>query len=317
MVPPPPAVAGASTSTPVTSNPAPAPANATRLPTDGQPCGPLRCRHFASVPDALQVVLATEPLVLGVGEAHAQKGTEGIASSTHRFTEGIVPLLRDRASDLVIELTVGQNQCRPAVEKTEEATKSVTQSQASTNKSEFVVLGERAQAEGLRPHVLRPSCADFDRIARAPAGADRVVAMLTLIADQSASLLRKILARNVRTGRPDALVLAYGGALHNDLAPDEGKEAWSFGPAMARHTEGRFVELDLFVPEYIRDTPSWRAMPWHEHYDGDSTPPGAVTLFQPGERSFVLIFARSTFADRAGEGREADGHGDGGPARED
>ncbi len=239
----------------------------------------------------MAVVLKTKPAVLAVGEAHAQKGTEGVASSTKRFTDTVLPMLAGKATDIVIELTVGQDQCKKAVQETEKATKKVTKNQAASNQNEFLTLGNEAKALEIRPHVLRPECKDFDRVAKAKAVEDKVVEMLTLIARYSESLLQRILERNAKEGRKDAIVLAYGGALHNDVKPAPGKEAWSFGPALAKTTDDRFVELDIYVPEYIKDTPSWKAMPWHAHYDRAATPEGAVTLFETGERSFVLIFA--------------------------
>lgn len=280
------------TATMADAPPAPPPApSVAALPEEGKPCGELSCRQFPSVEAAMAVVLKTDPAVLAVGEAHAQKGTEGIASSTKRFTDTILPMLKGKATDIVLELTVGQDKCKKAVEETEKTTKKVTKNQAAGNQNEFLTLGNEAKALEIRPHVLRPECKDFDRVARAKAVEDKVVEMLTLIARHSESLLRRILERNAKEDRKDKVVLAYGGALHNDVSPAAGKEAWSFGPSLAKATENRFVELDIYVPEYIKDTPSWKAMPWHAHYDRAATPDDAVTLYQTGERSFVLIFA--------------------------
>ena len=62
------------------------------------------CYRFEAAEDAFRWVLAREPHVIGVGEAHAQRGTEDIASSTRRFTESFLPILAPRASDVVVEL---------------------------------------------------------------------------------------------------------------------------------------------------------------------------------------------------------------------
>ena len=58
---------------------------------------------------------------------------------------------------------------------------------------------------------------------------------------------------------PDRLVVAYGGAMHNDLLPREGRADFSFGPSLAEATGGQYVELDLVIPEQIKDTDAWRA----------------------------------------------------------
>src|SRR5688500_17396625 len=57
----------------------------------GEACGDLCCRAFASPEAAFSEVLSERPLVLGIGEAHAQKGSEGIVSTTKRFTEALLP----------------------------------------------------------------------------------------------------------------------------------------------------------------------------------------------------------------------------------
>ena len=91
----------------------------------------------------------------------------------------------------------------------------------------------------------------------------------------------------------DKLVLLYGGALHNDLAPRAGREAFSFGPELKAHTGGRYVELDLIVPEFIKDTETWRALPWYSHFDPKRAPE-KTTLYNPSPGSYVLIFPRSS-----------------------
>src|SRR5690606_19555909 len=53
-------------------NPAPEP-GAAEAP---EPCGELGCLRFASAEAAFRHLLAEKPLILAVGEAHAQKGTE-------------------------------------------------------------------------------------------------------------------------------------------------------------------------------------------------------------------------------------------------
>jgi hypothetical protein len=171
-----------------------------------------------------------------------------------------------------------------------EVQKPVTQGQAQSNKSEFVLLAEAAERQGVRSHVLRPSCDDYRAVLAA--GPDGVAQMLTMIASLTDDLVRRILERNAKGGVRDKLVLAYGGAMHNDVAPRAGREPWSFGPRLGAHTEGRYVELDVFVPEFIADTESWRSFAWYPHYDRDKLG-HKVVLFHPSERSYVMIFAAS------------------------
>jgi hypothetical protein len=87
-------------------------------------------------------------------------------------------------------------------------------------------------------------------------------------------------------------VLTYGGLVHNDRAPREGREEWSFGPRLAERTGGSYVELDLIVPEFVRPEPPWTNLPWYPHYDAARD--GAETrLFETRPGSFVLVFPRA------------------------
>lgn len=288
--------------TPVAVEPAPPPATTTAEATtakviqEGTPpsevarpvaCGPMECTLYASPVAALTALLEkSDPRVLAFGEAHGQADVE-VASSTKRFTQELLPLFSGRASDLVLELLIADDACKRATDKVvENVERPVTRNQANTNKNEFVVLGNRSKELGIRPHVLRPSCEEYNAIANA--GADGVEKMLTMIAALTDDLVKRILERNAREN-VDKLVLAYGGAMHNDVEPREGREGWSYAAALKEATGDRYVELDIFVPELIRDTDTWKAFSWYPHYDrtihGDK-----VAVFRTGDRSFVMIF---------------------------
>jgi hypothetical protein len=88
------------------------------------------------------------------------------------------------------------------------------------------------------------------------------------------------------------MVVLYGGALHNDLHPEPGREQWSFGPELSKESGGRYVAVDLIVPEFMRDTEAWRKLPWYASFD-PSAHPGKVTLYEIDPQSFVIVFARS------------------------
>jgi hypothetical protein len=278
-----------------TKAPAPAPtASAPPAPDPGPPapeaCGELGCQLFDTPEAAFAAILADKPLVVGIGESHAQKGSEGVPSSTRRFTEKLLPMLAGKASDLVLEIWVSEGKCGKEKEKqVAEQQKPVTQSQAQNNQNEFVTLGDAAYALGVKPHILKASCADYDAIAKA--GPDSVIVMLEMITRLMDEKVRALLTRNAAAGA-DKIVLTYGGALHNDLVPRPGREKWSFGPGLAATTQGRYAEVDLIVPEFIQDSDAWKALPWYPHYDKNAHPT-KTTLFRPAKGSFVLIFPRS------------------------
>lgn len=265
------------------------------LTGDETSCGEMDCRLFATPEEAFASILAQKPLVIGIGESHAPKDAAEIISSTKRFTEKFLPMLVDpkramAASDIVLEIWVAEGQCGKKKEAAvAEKQKPVTQGQAKTNQNEYVALGDAAQAKGIKPHILRAPCADYDKILAAKE--DAVIVMLEMIARLMKEKVLAISAQRA-AGGPEKMTLTYGGAIHNDIVAREGREKWTFGPELSAQTKGRYIELDLVVPEYIRDNDSWNALPWVKHYKKDAYPT-KTTLFQPRPGSFVLIFPRS------------------------
>ncbi len=262
---------------------------------DASSCGELGCRLFDTPQEAFAAILADKPLVLAIGESHAPRGAEEITSSTKRFTEAFLPMLvdpkRERiASDIVLEIWVAEGQCGKKKEAAvAEKQKPVTQNQAKTNQNEYVVLGDAAHAKGVKPHILRAPCADYDKILQAKD--DAVIVMLEMIARLIDEKVTALLAQRANTA-PEKMILTYGGAIHNDIVAREGREKWTFGPDLSEKTKGRYIELDLVVPEYIKDNESWNALPWMRHFKKDAHPQ-KTTLFQPHSGSYVLIFPRS------------------------
>ncbi|HYQ04212.1 MAG TPA: hypothetical protein VER96_36320 [Polyangiaceae bacterium] len=286
--PPAPAVAPASalvTSTSASPSPAPSSPSDTPPPA-GRPCGKVDCLAFATPQAAFEYVLSSKPRVLALGEAHAQAGTTGIQSSTRRFAEQLMPLLAGKAKHIVIELLVA-NCSAKTVERTAKTQAPVTEHQAKGNQNEFLTLGKVAQRMNIEPQALAPSCAEYD--AAAAEGEDGVARLLTLVAQQTESSVEALLAKPETSGEP---ILTYGGALHNDLSPRPGQESWSFGPQLARATHDRYIELDLIVPEFVKDTDAWRTMPWFPAFDREHLSDETL-LYRPSANSYALIFPKT------------------------
>jgi hypothetical protein len=244
------------------------------------------CALYDSPEAAFARVLEDDPAVLAIGETHAQRDFDG-PSTTERFTEKLLPILRGRSKDLVVELWVGNSSCKPAqkraMKQVASAQAEVTASQRPKNQSEFVALYNAARKNDMKAHVLVPPCDDYDKIVHAP---DDLDAMLEIIARLSASEVQKALP--AETGP----VLVYGGAMHNDLVPRPGHERWSFGPELDRATAHRYVELDLIVPEMISESDAWVAQPWYADFDARAQGKKTV-LFRTRPRSYALIFPRA------------------------
>jgi hypothetical protein len=273
----------------IASASAPAPSIAPSSTPPASECTALGCRIFDTPEGAFRAILETKPLVIAIGEAHAQKGTEAIPSSAKRFTGELLPLLEGRASDLLLELMAPPKGCKKVTEEVKTKQKVVTEKQAESDQNEYVVMGNEARKRAVVPDLLRPSCADLDAIDKA--GDDAIGASLATIARLTRIKVIELLDRNDKTGA-DRIVATYGGAMHNDLTPPPERAAWSFGPELSARAKGRYVEVDLFVPEFIQDTESWKKLAWYPHFDR-GLHPDKTTLFNPRPGSYVLIFPRA------------------------
>jgi hypothetical protein len=257
----------------------------------GVACGALDCLQLDSPADALRVVLASAPRVLAVGEAHAPLGAT-VPSAARQFTSDLLPALRGRASDLLVELMKPPEGCADATAAARAKQAPATSQQAPSNQSDYLAMGERARELGIVPDMLRPSCADMDAVRGA--GESAIEASLMMIARLSAAQAGKLLDRDLHSETDgDKMVVVYGGMIHNDLDPSPERRAWSYAPALDARAGGRIVTLDLVVPEFIGQDETWRALPWFAAYD-DAKLGAKATLFRLTERSFVLVFPRTS-----------------------
>jgi hypothetical protein len=241
----------------------------------------VECGAFERAEDAFEVVLKEDPVVLGVGEAHAQRGAT-VSSSTKRFTDMLLPLLAGRTSDLLVELMMPPKGCVKQAETMRSVQKPVVTQQAETNQNEYVAMGEAARKLGIVPDLLRPSCDDLASIS--DAGDDALDRSLETIARLTTTQAAMMLEH-----RGAKMVVTYGGALHNDATPPPERAAWAYGPALSHAVSGRYVQLDVYVPDFITAEESWRKQPWYgawEKNKGTRKP----LLFRVAPKSYVLVF---------------------------
>ncbi len=242
----------------------------------------VECGTFDPVEDAFEVVLKDDPAVLGVGEAHAQRGAT-VASSTKRFTDTLLPLLAGRTSDLLVELMMPPKGCVKQAETMRSVQKPVVTQQAETNQNEYVTMGEAARKLGIVPDLLRPSCDDLASIN--DAGDDAIERSLETIARLTAAQATKMIEH-----RGSKMVVTYGGALHNDVKPPPERAVWSYGPALSQAVAGRYVELDVYVPDFITAEDSWRKQPWYGAWEKNKVSRKAL-LFRLAPKNYVIVFA--------------------------
>lgn len=274
--------------------PVPAPSAseiASAAPERRDPCAgtTMKCVAFDDAKLAFDSIVAKKPLVLALGETHAQKGSENVTSTTKHFTDGFLPLLKDKASSLVLELWVADGSCGKKKEATVKKQQAeVTKSQSSENQNEFVALGQKSRELGVIPFVLKPTCDEYDAIQKA--GDDAVFEMLKMITRHMRDKTEKLLVETEKKS-PGKMVVTYGGAMHNDLAPREGRQEWSYAAALVKASKERYVELDLIVPEFVGATESWKAMPWYPVFEKLEDPKKAW-LVEVAPSSYALIFPR-------------------------
>ncbi len=262
-------------------------------PSAEGPCEGAPCELFPTAALAVAKLAAKGPRVMAFGEAHAQKGGPAGPSTTKRFTDGLLPSFKGKATDVLIELWVANGSCGKKTEaKVATQQKVVSAPQAETNQNEFLMLRDASKALGIRPHFLVPPCEEYAKIL--DAGVGDVDAMLSMIARLTANDIRSFLEKT--QGKEDApLLLAYGGALHNDVAPKKGHESWSFGTEFASKIGDKYMEIDLIVPEAIQDTPAWQGLPWYGKYKKGKQGDKAV-LMALGPSSYVLFFPPADLA---------------------
>lgn len=275
----------------------PAPPASSPAATKQEPpldCGDLQCKAYDTVASAFAAVLEDKPLILAIGETHAQKAVTGVASVTKRFTEELLPTLKDRAAGLVVELPYPAEKCdQKQVEKVQSDQKEILKPQADSNQSEFKALGDKAKALGIQADGLRLTCKDLDRLDKA--GADRPIEWLLTIAHGISSEAKSYFEENKKKS-PEKMILTYGGAIHNDLVPTPGREDWSFAKDLSKASGDRYVELDLIVPEFVSDARNWQSMPWYAAIKkgamctGDGAKRTKTIVYTVSPKAYALVF---------------------------
>ena len=254
-------------------------------PAPMDPNGPLVAEKFDSPARATDAFLEGATGVVAFGELHQTVKTAGVASSIARFTDEILPMIAPRASHLIVETWISRGVCGETEKQVTKDVARTTERPAETE-NEIVRLLRRAKEMGVAPHVLDVDCHEYKTLV----GADGAVdydRLLTMTGRHLGRAIEQALALPRPADRP--LVLVYGGALHNDLAPNPELAKYSFGPAVDALTHGDYREVDLFVPELVDTMPALRAERWYAAWRATRGAEG-TTLVRRQPRSAVLLF---------------------------
>jgi len=297
-------LAGCRKEPPTTPRPVPAP-RVKPPPPDATSTGgqPLPHRSFSSAAAALKHVLDRhDPLAIGFGEFHQKTDSVKVRSAVRRFSEQLVAPLSARASDLVVETWITKGSCGKQEQLVVKQVETTTRRPEATE-SEVVKLLKQAKGAGIQPHILEVGCADYEQLLGAgKVDYAKLLGMITKHLRGKAELLVRSRARaplrtRARAAAPSTgprstrrLVAIYGGALHNDLYPYDDLKDFTFGEALGKLTGGRYVELDLYVPEFVEHDENLAQEAWFPLLRLAS--PQRVTLIERGERSYILVLRR-------------------------
>jgi hypothetical protein len=257
--------------------------------------GDLPARSFATLGEAMNHILEeAKPRVIGFGEVHQLEGTVKFESSVERFSRWVVPELAGKTSDLVVETWVNLGVCG-AQEAAVHKDLDETTERPETTESEVVRLLKRAEQLGVRPHILEFECKDYEALLEKDSEVD-YFEMLGLITRELEQRSAKLVAEPTAEGEPVRAVAVYGGAIHNDLAPHEELAQFSFAAALDEASGGRYVEVDLLVPEFLETSEPFKAQPWYSQFARLASP-DRVTVIERAERSYVVALRKGVVAE--------------------
>ncbi|MCS6916029.1 MAG: hypothetical protein RMK29_13390 [Myxococcales bacterium] len=239
---------------------------------------------FATPAEALGPILARKPRVIAFGEYHAVQGAARVRSALRRFVDQMLPFLLYWPSDLIVETWVTQGQCGDSERTVAQDVRRTIRRPPSTQ-NEIVSLLRGAREIGIQPHILQVSCAEYQALLddKGQVDYDGLLKLLTRL------LARKVSEVSAARQDPVRPILVYGGALHNDLDPKEAFRPYSFGPQLLQETRGRYLEVDLYVPEYVARDPEVTESAWYRQYRQELRP-RSTALVRRGPFSYVVMF---------------------------
>jgi hypothetical protein len=254
-----------------------------------EPCGD-GCTSYATSRAAFEAVLGLQPRVLGLGEYHEMEGGPKVPSALKHFTRDLLPALAGKASSLTFETWVVSGRCGAVEKQAVAEVKKVTKRPASTEDEITTALGA-AHDLGIAPHILQLDCPAYQSLLD-PKGELDPEKTLSLVATKMHAKADELLDEADEVdGGPRAAVVLYGGAIHNQLYPDDDMKDYAFGPQLAERTGGHYVALDLCVPEYVADDADLRKVRGFAEAMKVAGK-GRTALLNPRPNAYLLFFPR-------------------------
>ncbi|MGE0550077.1 MAG: hypothetical protein AB7O24_25050 [Kofleriaceae bacterium] len=240
-------------------------------------------QRYRDLEAALAAIIPSDARVIGFGELHSRVDRANVRSSLSWFTAAL-PGFAAKLSDLVIETWLVDPNCgQEAVAATKRVEAAVKRPEAT--KSEIALLADAAKAAKVQPHAMRLSCGDYKQIS--PMGKEPdPIAMLTITTRELARIAASAVAHRDKDPAHRPWIAVYGGALHNDRFPEQSVAEWSYAAVADKASGGKFVEIDLIVPELAAADDTSTRQPW---FPIAEAPHDDVAVWTRGERSFVVV----------------------------
>ena len=157
-------------------------------------------------------------------------------------------------------------------------------------------------ALGVQPHVLELRCDDYQKL-QGDGGVD-YLALLELVGRrlgekaEQALLFRDAERAGKKTPPEKAnaeaskkMVAIYGGAVHNDAEPAEMWKTVTFGKELDRFSSGRYVEIDLCVPEFVEASDAAKEERWYNAFERNVSADKTLVI-ELGKSSYVIAFRK-------------------------
>jgi hypothetical protein len=192
-----------------------------------------------------------------------------------------------------LETWIFEGTCGAAREETLSSQLRSTTQRPHGTEDELGALVAATKNSGAQPHAMTLACRDHAILT--PAGGELdYEALLGLVTRELSRVTSSILRTRGPSPGPDGrdLVVIYGGALHNDRFPYEGVNQWSYAAAIDALAADRYVEVDLYVPEYIRDQKTLAGEAWYGIM-AEASDPETTVLIQRGPRSWIVLLPTS------------------------